>query len=324
MAKKPQQISSFKPDTDIQGYFLVTEKSIRKTRTGDPYLDMILQDETGRISAKMWQGFEEQAEEIAEGDAVVVKGHTDLYRNKLQLNVSKISKVREEHTDYGFSPDSLIASSSRDPLEMFEEVKALIESVEDEFLKELLNLIYDENRERIMSFPAAKFIHHNFRSGLLEHTLSIANDASYFAKKYPDLNRDLLLAGSLLHDIGKVEELTGEIATAYTDEGNLVGHIILGRDMVREASKKIDGFPKETLLLLDHMILSHQGKYEYASPRRPMIKEALLLYHIDEMDAKLNIFDKALEEDENDREWTDSNNYFGVPLYKGNRRKEKQ
>jgi len=317
MTKKIQPISSFKHDSDIQGFYLVTEKSIRKTRAGDTYLDMTLSDKTGKISAKMWQGFEKAAEEFDQGDAVVVKAHTDVYRNKLQLNVSKISKVREEHDDYGFSLDSLIPSSERDPKEMWTEVKELIDSIEDEFLKKIVDIIYGENEKSIQNYPAAKFIHHNFRGGLLEHTLSLANDSVYFSKKYPDLNRDLLLAGALLHDIGKVKELSGEVATTYTDEGSLIGHIILGRDMVRDAAKEIAGFPAETLLLLEHLILSHQGKYEYGSPRKPMIKEALILFYIDDLDSKMNIFMKTIAEDENEDKWTSAENYFGVPLYKG-------
>ena len=300
MTKKIQSISSFKPDSDVQGFYLVVEKSLRKTRAGDSYLDMTLSDNTGKISAKMWQGFENAADEIEQGDAVVVKGHTDVYRNKLQLNVSKISKVREEHEEYGFSLDSLVPSSERDPKEMWDEVTELIDSIKDKFLKELLEVIYEENEKRIQNYPAAKFIHHNFRGGLLEHTLSLANDSIYFSKKYPDLNRDLLITGALLHDIGKVRELSGEVATTYTDEGSFIGHIILGRDMVRDAARAIEDFPAETLLLLEHLILSHQGKYEFGSPRKPMIKEALILFYLDDIDSKMNIFTKTILEDEND------------------------
>lgn len=317
MTKKIQPISSFKPDSDVQGFYLVTEKSLRKTRAGDSYLDMTLSDKTGKISAKMWQGFEKAAEEFEQGDAVVVKAHTDVYRNRMQLNVSKISKVREEHEEYGFSLDSLVPSSERDSKEMWTEVMELIDSVEDKFLKKILEVIYEENEKRIQNYPAAKFIHHNFRGGLLEHTLSLAIDSIYLSKKYPYLNRDLLLTGALLHDIGKVKELSGEVATTYTDEGSLIGHIILGRDMVRDAAREINNFPAETLLLLEHLILSHQGKYEYGSPRKPMIKEALILFYLDDLDSKMNIFMKTIAEDENDGKWTSAENYFGVPLYKG-------
>ena len=156
MTKEIQSISTFKPDTDIQGFYLVTEKSLRKTRAGDSYLDMTLSDKTGKISAKMWQGFEKAAKEFDQGDAVVVKAHTDVYRNKMQLNVSKISKVREEHDDYGFSLDSLIPSSERDLKEMWTEVMELIESIEDEFLKKILDTIYGENEKRIQNYPVTE------------------------------------------------------------------------------------------------------------------------------------------------------------------------
>ena len=317
MTKKPQQISSFEPDKEIEGFYLVTEKNIRKTRAGDSYIDLTLQDKTGKISAKVWKDVEEQKDEFNEGDAVAVKGNTDIYRNKLQLNVTKISRVQEDHEEYGYSSDSLVPSSKRSPEEMWDEAMGIIDSLSDKHLKELLISIYNENKVRLMNHPAAKFIHHNFRSGLLEHTLSLVKDAVYFSEKDKDLDRDLLLAGAFLHDIGKLKELTGEVATAYTDEGNLIGHIVLGRDMMHEAAKKINGFPKETLMLLDHLILSHQGKYEFASPRRPLTKEAMVLHFLDEMDAKLNIFDKAIEEDQNEGKWTSANNYFGAQLYKG-------
>ena len=323
MTNKPQQISSFEPDKEIEGYYLVTEKTIRKTRAGDTYIDLTLQDKTGKISAKIWKNVETQKDEFNEGDAVAVAGHTDTYRNKLQLNVTKISSVREEHEEYGYSSDFLVPSSKRSPDQMWNEAIDLIDSISDKHLKELLIAIYNDNRVRLMNHPAAKFIHHNFRSGLLEHTLSLAKDAVYFADKHNDLDRDLLLAGALLHDIGKLKELTGEVATAYTDQGNLIGHIVLGRDMMHEAAKNIEGFPEETLMLLDHLILSHQGKYEFASPRRPLTKEAMVLHFLDEMDSKLNIFDKAIKEDQNEGKWTSSNNYFGAQLYKGSREDEK-
>ncbi|MCH7886496.1 MAG: HD domain-containing protein [Candidatus Marinimicrobia bacterium] len=323
MTKKPQQISSFEPDKEIEGYYLVTEKTIRKTRAGDSYIDLTLQDKTGKISAKIWKDVEEQKDEFSEGDAVAVTGHTDTYRNKLQLNVTKISSVREEHEEYGYSSDSLVPSSKLSPDRMWDESMDLIGSIADKHLKELLITIYNDNKVRLMNHPAAKFIHHNFRSGLLEHTLSLAKDAVYFSEKDKDIDRDLLLAGVFLHDIGKLKELTGEVATAYTDKGNLIGHIVLGRDMMHEAAKNIEGFPEETLMLLDHLILSHQGKYEFASPRRPLTKEAMVLHFLDEMDAKLNIFDKAVEEDRNEGKWTSSNNYFGAQLYKGSREDEK-
>ena len=173
MAKKPQQISSFEPDKEIEGYYLVTEKSVRKTRAGDPYMDLILQDKTGKISAKIWKYVEEQKDEFNEGDAVAVTGHTETYRNKLQLNVTKINSVQEEEEEEGYSSDSLVPSSKLDPERMWNEATGIIDSLSDKHLKELLTSVYSENKVRLMNHPAAKFIHHNFRSGLLEHTLSL-------------------------------------------------------------------------------------------------------------------------------------------------------
>ncbi|MCH9023517.1 MAG: HD domain-containing protein, partial [Planctomycetes bacterium] len=225
----------------MQGFYLVTEKSLRKTRAGDSYLDMTLSDKTGKISAKMWKGFEKAAEEFEQGDAVVVKAHTDVYRNRMQLNVSKISKVREEHEEYGFSLDSLVPSSERDSKEMWTEVMELIDSVEDKFLKKILEVIYEENEKRIQNYPAAKFIHHNFRGGLLEHTLSLAIDSIYFSKKFPYLNRDLLLTGALLHDIGKLfvpSELLNTPRKLTTNELSVLKtHVDLGRDYLEKVDQ---------------------------------------------------------------------------------------
>ena len=317
MTRKPQSIKTFQPGEEVQGYYLVREKNLKRTRNGAPYLDLMLQDRTGIISARIWDGAKDVSSEIEEGEPVVVKGQVDVYRNRLQLNVQRISRVREEHEEYGFSVDSLVRSSERSSEEMWKDLESRIKSIKNKDIKKLLKLIFEKHKEAFSTFPAAKFIHHNFRGGLLEHTLSLAADAVYYAGKFPDVDKDLLLAGALLHDIGKIRELTGEMATEYTDEGNFVGHIVLGRDILREAAAELDSFPADTLLEIEHLNLSHQGRYEFASPRRPVTRKALILHFIDELDAKLNIFNKAIDEDHSDGKWTGTDNYFGMPLSKG-------
>jgi 3'-5' exoribonuclease len=177
-------------------------------------------------------------------------------------------------------------------------------------------MIYRENKEILLVHPASVKMHHNYRSGFIEHVHSMAEIADQLAVHY-QMDRDLLIAGVFLHDIGKIIEISSDLEAEYTDEGNFIGHIVIGRDMIRAAVKKITNFPEDIQLKLEHMILSHQGKYKWQSPKKPKIREALLLHLIDNMDAKMNLFVLALEESTEEGDWTDRQNYFRIPLYKG-------
>jgi len=320
--KSITQIADFKEGKDIRGFFLCVEKHIRQTRTGDLYLDLILRDKTGQINAKLWNNVADFQEKFAAGDAVVVAAQVEVYLDKLQLNIKQINYATvQSYGRYGYDPGLIVPSAEADPIVMWKEIVAHIKMIKNKYLKTLVSNIYKENKKSLLIHPASVVMHHNYRSGLLEHTLSMVKIGENLAVHYA-VDRDLLLTGLFLHDIGKVKEITSELEAAYTDEGNLIGHIVIGRDIVMEASKKIKGFPSELLQKIEHMILSHQGQYDWQSPKKPKFKEALLLHLIDNLDAKMNLMDKAIEDDVEEGDWTSRRNYFRVPLLKKKINKE--
>ena len=195
-------------------------------------------------------------------------------------------------------------------------ITKIISSIKSNPLRKLVSMIYRENKEILLVHPASVKMHHNYRSGFIEHVLSMAEIANQLAVHY-QFDSDLLIAGVFLHDIGKIIEISSDLEAEYTDEGNFIGHIVIGRDILRSAAKKITNFPEDIQIKLEHMILSHQGKYESQSLKKPIIREALLLHLIDNMDAKMNLFALALEESAEGGDWTDQHNYFRIPLYKG-------
>ncbi len=317
MKAKITRIKNFRKNTLIQGFFLVREKHLRSTRTNHPYLQLYLQDNTGSIEAKVWENVPAFEKSFDEGDAVVVKGRISQYREQLQLEVEDIGKASpEKHGEYGFDLSKLIPSSKQNVNQMWRELAKIIKGMKNPFLKTLISTIYKENAEVIKVHPASMKLHHAWLGGFLEHVLSMAKIAVPLGKHYA-VDGDLLLTGIMLHDIGKIIELKPAQQPGYTDEGQLLGHIVLGRDIARDAIAGIDNFPADLQLKVEHMILAHQGKYEWQSPKQPKFKEALLLHHIDELDARLNMMDEAMSKDGESGAWTNRYNYFRIPLLKG-------
>jgi len=317
MKLKSPRIESLESGQEVQGFFLVKEKRLSRTRAGDDYIDLILQDQTGTIPAKIWENVKALDDAFQEGEAVAVKGSTSVYKGRLQLSIEKITRVDERHAEYGYSPELVVPTSEQDPEELWRELQKIIEEMSEGPLRTLVEDIYQRFESTLKTLPAAVYIHHNVRGGFLEHVLSMARDALHYGAKFDDVNTDLLLAGVLLHDIGKLRELGGDLTPTYTDEGNFVGHIVLGHELILEHVRQISDFPEELRLHLEHLIISHQGKPEWQSPKRPQTREALILHAIDELDAKLNIFRKAVREDRSEGKWTSRNNYFASPLFKG-------
>lgn len=315
------QIIDFKEGMDIRGFFLCVEKHLRHTRSGDLYLDLILRDTTGQINAKVWKDVSDFQDKFAAGDAVVVAAQVEEYLDKLQLNIKKINVATvQSYGRYGYDPALIVPSSKCDPQEMWKELNKYIDGIKDKYLKTLIENVYKKYEKELLTHPASVVMHHNYRSGLLEHTLSMLKVGDLLSDHY-QVDRDLLMTGIFLHDIGKVKEITSEMEATYSDEGNLIGHIVLGRDIATDAAKKVKGFPAELLQKVEHMILSHQGQYDWQSPKKPKFKEALLLHLIDNMDAKINLIEKAIEEDIEEGNWTSRRNYFRVPLLKKNSKK---
>jgi len=233
-----------------------------------------------------------------------------------QLVVRKINKATVQHySRYGFDPAHIVPTSKKDPIKMWNEIEDIINGMKNKYLQSLVATIYKSNKKQLMIHPASVKMHHNFRSGFLEHILTMAQIAKKISPLY-SVDLDLVLAGVLLHDIGKLKEINSEYEAEYTDEGNLIGHIVIGRDMVLSAINKIRKFPEDLSQKMEHIILSHQGKYEWQSPKMPSFPEALLVHMIDIMDAKMNLMDIAYTEDQEPGKFTNRHNYFRIPLLK--------
>ena len=311
-------ISKFKAGETIQGFYLCVEKHLRHTRAGDLYLDLVLRDQTGQVHGKVWDKVSEYDEKFESGNAVAIKGEVDLFMGRPQLTVKRINKATvQNYARYGFDPALVVPTAKADPKVMWKEAMAIIKTIKNPFLKKLTFQIYQDNKEKLLIHPASISMHHNYRSGFLEHVLSMAKTATSLAPHY-GVDVDLVVAGAFLHDIGKLDEIESNYEANFTKEGNLIGHIVMGRDMVKKRARQIKKFPKELLLKMEHIIiLSHQGKYEQQSPKKPAFKEALLVHLIDVLDSQMNIMDKALSEDQEKGEFTSRHNYFRIPLYKG-------
>ncbi|MFC1581808.1 3'-5' exoribonuclease YhaM family protein [Candidatus Neomarinimicrobiota bacterium] len=315
--KKIRTINSFSDGDKIQGFFLCTEKHLRYTKTRDIYIDLVLRDRTGKISAKIWDRVSEYKEKFSEGEAVVVAGTVETFLEKLQLVINRINRASvKTYGRYGYDPALVVPTSEFDPRQMWKELSVIIRKIKNPFLRNLVKIIYSKNKSKILVHPASIVMHHNYRSGYLEHVLSMAKIGLTLGPHY-NVEQDLLITGILLHDVGKLVEITSDLESRYSDEGNFIGHIVIGRDMVRDTAKEIKKFPGELLLKLEHIILSHQGQYEWESPKKPKFQEALLVHLIDNLDAKMELMKSIIDDDIEEGGWTNRRNYFRIPIYKG-------
>ena len=310
-------ISKFKSGETIQGFYLCVEKYLRHTRSGELYLDLLLKDQTGQINAKVWDNVKEYEKKFKSGDPVALKGQVDLFLDKLQLNIKRINKATiQNYARYGFDPSLIVPTAKEDPKKMWKEVIKVVRSFKDPFLKKLCYNIYKNNKEKLLIYPATLSMNHNYRSGLLEHILSMSRSALTLARLYK-LDRDLILTGILVHDIGKLREINYDYESILTKDGNLIGHLVISRDIVLEEANKIKKFPKGLLIKIEHIILSHQAKYNWNNSIKPAFKEALLVQSIKLMDGQLNVMDITFNEDRESGEFTNHFNYFKTHLYKG-------
>ena len=310
-------ISKFKSGETIQGFYLCVEKYLRHTRSGELYLDLLLKDQTGQINAKVWDNVKEYEKKFKSGDPVALKGQVDLFLDKLQLNIKRINKATiQNYARYGFDPSLIVPTAKEDPKKMWKEVIKVVRSFKDPFLKKLCYNIYKNNKEKLLIYPATLSMNHNYRSGLLEHILSMSRSALTLARLYK-LDRDLILTGILVHDIGKLREINYDYESTLTKDGNLIGHLVISRDIVLEEANKIKKFPKGLLIKIEHIILSHQEKYNWNNSIKPAFKEALLVQSIKLMDGQLNVMDITFNEDRESGEFTNHFNYFKTHLYKG-------
>jgi 3'-5' exoribonuclease len=304
------------PELAGWGFFLCTQKDVRQGRGGDLFIAMSLQDRTGLVRARILNEAARLREEFDSGDFVRVQGRTDLFNGRMQLVVENIRRVNpDQDKEQGFREEDCILCAPRAVEDMWGELHQLILHVRDPFVRELLQRITTQHSEKLRIWPAAQTVHHAYRSGFLEHILSVARSALALGAAY-GANQDLLTAGALLHDIGKLEELEYDRSTHYTRDGNLVGHVTLGAMMVRAAMAAVPDFPDVLRTQIEHLIVSHHGRKEFGAPVEPMTIEAMILSAADDLDAKINQVRQALAED-GEGEFTAYHSRLGRVLWRG-------
>ena len=298
----------------IDHFLLIRKSELRQTKANKPYLYLELGDKTQTISANLWENFENIFKTIPVGEVVKVLGSLDEYQGNPQLKILSIRKIKP--TDK-IAPEDFLPKSKRDLGNMKKEFKDRIEKISNSFLNTLIkNIFTDSNFEKFCKSPAGKSWHHSYIHGLLEHTLEIMKICDLMCDIHPEINRDLLICGAMLHDFGKTEELGSSVSFDYTDKGKLLGHIVIASMVVNEEVKKIFGFPDDLKNLLLHLILSHQGKLEFASPVVPKTLEAITLYQADELSAKVNAYKNALSLNSNsENKWTKFISLASTDLY---------
>ena len=269
-----------------QECILCKGKRSAETRNGKPYDNLILQDKTGTLDGKVWDPNSQGIADYDEKDFIEVFGDVINYNGNLQLNIRQIRKAEEGE----YNPADYMPTTEKSVDGMYEELTAYIRQISNKYLRQVLEFYYIKDEAFIKKFKAhsaAKTVHHGFSGGLLEHTLSVTRMCDYFATSYSILNRDLLLSSAILHDIGKVKELSDFPDNDYTDEGQLIGHIVIGVEMINDAIRSIPGFPEKLAHELKHCIVAHHGELEYGSPKKPALAEAVALNMADSTDAKL-------------------------------------
>ncbi|HEV2853085.1 MAG TPA: HD domain-containing protein [Thermoanaerobaculia bacterium] len=282
-------IRTWEAGDSVQGFALLTKKEPRQDRNGKSFLDMEIADASGTMVAKVWSDSPALNARFEPHQFIAFRGSVKNYRDQLQLTIDDCREATEGDRHYGFDESKLIPSTREDIDDLWMRLQRLYsEDVERPVLRRLAAETLAAHGKALREHPAAKAMHHAYRGGLLEHVVSMAELGRAVCGHYRDLDRDLVLLGVLFHDLGKLRELGAMPANDYTLEGRLVGHVVIGRDLLIERCAAIEGFPDDLRLLLEHMILSHQGKKEFASPVEPMTPEALALHFIDDLDSKIN------------------------------------
>jgi 3'-5' exoribonuclease len=311
-------VSAIKDRDQVDAVFLVKEKITAMAKNGKSYLTLRLMDKTGEVEAKVWDNVDTIGALFDKNDFIAIRSKASVYLGKMQLIISEIKRVPEAEVMLA----DFLPEAQRDITEMVAELSALLASLTNPHLRALLAEFFDDPAllELYKTAPAAKGMHHVYLGGLLEHSLAVAKLVDQIVPLYPGLNRDLLIAGALLHDVGKVREMTYLRSFDYTDEGKLLGHITIGVEMVQEKLASCKGFPPELAMLLKHMLLSHHGQYEFGSPKRPKTVEATILNYLDDLDSKINgIRTHIRREPDNDSPWTSYHRLYDRYYYKENR-----
>ncbi len=300
----------------VESSFLVRDKIMGMAKNGKPYLTLKLMDRTGELEGRVWDRVDELTNMFDKDDFILASGKASVYLGRMQLVVQDLKKLSV--TDIQLS--DYLPVAHRPTAEMLSELRNKIDSLEDENLKSLMMAFLDDTSfvNAYSSAPAAKSMHHVYLGGLLEHSLAVADLAEDVCRHYPEINRDLLLVGALLHDVGKIAELRFERSFEYTDAGKLLGHIMMGVEIVDEKMSTLPDFPNDLAILVKHLLLSHHGQYEFGSPKRPKTLEAVILNFIDDLDSKINGIRTHIDkEPEHASNWTQYHRLYDRYFYKG-------
>jgi 3'-5' exoribonuclease len=298
---------------NITTTFVVASKQIKPKKTGDLYIALTLADRTGQIEAKVWDNVQDALDAFDQDDFVKVKGLLNKYNNRYQLTIHKVRRCEEHEVDFS----DYLPKTEKDVDQLWYTVREFVDSFRNEQLKALLRAFMNdpEIEMRYKNAPAAKSLHHAFVGGLLDHVVSLFRSCDLVARNYEQIDRDLLLSGAFLHDIGKLFELSYARSISYTTSGQLLGHMIIELEMLQKKIAMVPGFSDELKILLEHMIISHHGHYEFGSPKLPMFPEALMLHYLDDLDSKMESMRAQFErEAENEDPWTGYNPSLGRPL----------
>jgi 3'-5' exoribonuclease len=297
----------------ITSTFVVVAKQIKPKKTGEPYLALTLGDRSGQLEAKMWDNVEEVLETFEQDDFLKIKGLINKYKQRFQLTIHKLRKLGETEIDFS----DYLPKTTKDIDELWQTLTNFVAGIENPYLKALVQaFIADpEIASAYRNAPAAKTLHHAYIGGLLDHVVSLFRSCDLLCRNYPQVNRDLLLTGAFFHDIGKIHELTYNRSFTYSTKGQLLGHMMIELEMLQSKLAALPGFPDELKTMIEHMIISHHGEYEFGSPKLPMFPEAVMLHYLDDLDSKMEAMRAQFERDATlESAWTSYNPSLGRPL----------
>jgi 3'-5' exoribonuclease len=297
----------------ITSSFVVTTKQVKPKKSGEPYLALTLADRCGQIEAKMWDNVEDSIDAFEQEDFLKVKGLLNKYKNRFQITIHKLRRMSDSEVDFA----DYLPKTMKDVDQLWRTLADFVSSFQDPHLKGLVEAFMDdpEIAAAYRNAPAAKTLHHAYIGGLLDHVVSLFRSCDLLSRNYPQVNRDLLLSGVFLHDIGKIHELTYMRSFSYTTRGQLLGHMIIELEMLQAKLAQFPEFPPELKTLLEHLIISHHGHYEFGSPKLPMFPEALMLHYLDDLDSKMESMRAHFErESGSDSSWTSYNPSLGRTL----------
>ena len=307
-------IQTLREGDHILEHYFCKDKQKMVTKAGKNYFNVTLQDKTGTLNAKIWD-LNAQIHDFSKNQIVKIDAQISSYQGELQANIYRLRVSRPE--EYVLS--DYIPQSPKDVEKLYKKLLSRIHEVKDERFSKLLRTYFLEDSAFVKKFkehPAAKSVHHNYLGGLIEHTTAVVETAVYLADNYPGIDRDLVITGAMLHDIGKMEELSEMPVAEYTDAGQLLGHIVIGCSMVEQRMRELGGFTQQQRDALLHIILSHHGELEFGSPKVPMTREAMIVHFADNIDAKLKVMETFVEEDSSEGHFTAFNRFLNRNLYK--------